>query len=526
MTDTAAPTEEGLGRGVVVALMAMAVAVFVIANDITALSVALPDIEKDYDADVSTVQWVINAYALIFGVLIVTGGRLADMFGRKRIFFVGAAIFAAFSLLGGLAQSVEWLIVSRALMGIGGAMMWPAVLGMTYAALPEDKAGLAGGLIIGAAGFGNAAGPLIGGFITDTFGWEWVLFLNVPIAAIASFATWRAIHERPDTVRERIDYAGITTLSLSLIALLVALDQAPDFGWGDPRTIGLLVLFAVLLAAFAAIERRAGARALIPRDVMANPEFRAACIATLLMSATFFAALLYLPQFMQKILGYSPLEAGAGLLPMMATFAAVSFAAGPLYNRVGAKIVVSAGAACLTAGMFLLSLVQTDSEYVSIVPGMVVLGIGIGLFYSAVTTAAVTALDPSRSSLAGGIVYMFQVAGGSVGLGLTTTVFIMASQDEFKASAAAAGAGLDSADRNAVEGVLAGTDSAQQVIVRFGPADAERIVDTIRDAFTHGMRAGFRFDAILALAGLVVSVLFVGGRLGRKRTHDAPAATG
>ena len=155
-----------MDRGVKVALAAMAAAVFVIANDVTALSVALPDIEDEFSANVSTVQWVINAYALVFGVLIVTGGRLADLFGRRRIFFAGSAIFVAFSLLGALAPSAVWLIVCRALMGIGGAMMWPAILGMTYAALPDDRAGLAGGLIIGSAGFGNAAGPLIGGFIT------------------------------------------------------------------------------------------------------------------------------------------------------------------------------------------------------------------------------------------------------------------------------------------------------------------------------------------------------------------------
>jgi EmrB/QacA subfamily drug resistance transporter len=512
--------ERELTRGVIVALLAMGLAVFVIANDVTALSVALPDIEKDFNADVSTVQWVINAYALIFGVLIVTGGRLADMFGRKRIFFIGSGVFALFSLTGGLAQSVEWLIVSRALMGIGGAMMWPAVLGMTYAALPEDKAGLAGGLIIGAAGFGNAAGPLLGGFITDTFGWEWVLFLNLPIAAIACLATWKAIHQPEDAVRERIDYAGITTLSVSLIALLVALDQAPDFGWGDPRTIGLFALFVVLLAMFAVIEGRAGSRALIPRDVIANREFRAACVAVLLLSATFFAALLYLPQFMQKILGYSPLQAGAGLLPMMATFAIVSFAAGPLYNRVGAKLVIAAGAACLTAGMVLLSLIQPDSGYTAMVPGMVVLGVGIGLFYSAITTAGVTALDPSRSSLAGGIIYMFQIAGGSVGLGLTTTVFITTSQNKFKSDAA--GAALTSADRNAVEGVLSGTDSAQQVIARFSSKVADQLVEIVRDAFVHGMQWGFRFDAILAAGGFVVATLFVGGRL-RRGGGEVPA---
>ena len=505
----------GLDRGTLLALGAMAMAVFVIANDITALSVALPVIEKEFDSDVTAVQWVINAYALVFGVLIVTGGRLADMFGRRRIFFYGSAIFAAFSLLAGLAQDELWLIICRALMGVGGAMMWPAVLGMTYDVLPEEKAGLAGGLIIGVAGFGNAAGPLIGGSLTEALSWRWVMFLNLPIAAIACFATWRVIQESgTDGERERIDYPGVASLSVGLIALLIALDQVTEWGWTDPRILALLALCAVLLVAFAGIERRAGTRALIPRDVMSNPAFRSACIATLLMSAVFFASLLFLPQFFQKILGYGPLEAGAGLLPMMAVFAVTSFVAGGLYERLGPKVIVSAGAVCLTLGAFLISLIERDSGFAALVPGMVVTGIGVGLFYSSITTAAVTALDPSRSSLAGGIVYMFQVAGGSVGLGLTTTVFITASEDRLQDDLS--GAGLSGKETDTLHGALAGTDSAQEILARFPGPIADRLLELIRDAFAAGMQWAFRLVALLALFGLVVSVLFVGGPLVRR----------
>jgi len=187
-TTRAASDERGLDRKTILALVAMGVAVFIIANDFTALAVALPAIEKQFDTDVGTVQWVINAYALTFGVLIVVGGRLADIFGRKRIFIIGAAIFASFSLLGGAALDTAWLISCRTLMGIGGAMMWPAILGMTFAALPESKAGLAGGLILGAAGIGNAVGPMFGGVLTDALSWRWIFFVNVPIAAFGVLA--------------------------------------------------------------------------------------------------------------------------------------------------------------------------------------------------------------------------------------------------------------------------------------------------------------------------------------------------
>ena len=502
----------GLDRSTIQALGAMALAVFVVANDITALSVALPDIENEFDSDVSAVQWVINAYALVFGVLIVTGGRLADMVGRRRIFFIGAAIFAAFSVLGGAAQDELWLIICRALMGVGGAMMWPAALGMTYDVLPEDKAGLAGGLIIGVAGFGNAAGPLLGGALTESLSWRWIMFVNVPIAAIACFATWRTIPEsKPDAARERLDYPGIASISIGLVALLFALDQVTGWGWSDPRILILFGASAVLLVAFVAIERRAGDAALIPRDVMANPDFRAACLATLFMSAVFFASLLFLPQFFQKILGYSPLEAGAGLLPMMAVFAVTSFVAGGLYQRLGAKLIVTAGAVCLCLGSFLISLIERDSGFAALVPGMVVLGVGVGIFYSSITTAGVTALDPSRTSLAGGIVYMFQVAGGSVGLGLTTTVFITASEDRLQSDLS--GSRLDPKEIDTLHGALAGTESAAQIVARFSERSADRLVELVRDAFAAGMQWSFRLVALLALCGVAVSVLFVGGSL-------------
>jgi EmrB/QacA subfamily drug resistance transporter len=438
----------------------MGIAVVVIANDFSAINVALPTMEKDFHTNINTIQWVINAYALTFGVMIVTGGRLADMFGRRNAFFLGAAIFASMSALGGAAPTETWLIATRTLMGIGGALMWPAILGMTYALLPEDKAGLAGGIIIGAAGLGNAIGPLIGGVLTDALSWRWIFFLNVPISAFAVLVTYRLVKvAEPDEGAQRIDYPGVAALSVGLVSLLVALDQIDDWGFGDPRVIGLLILSAVLLISFVPIERRAGPSALVPRAVMANESFRASCLAILLMSATFFAALLYLPQLMQHRFGYSPLQAGLGMLPFLAVFAGVSFVAGPLYERLGAKVLAATGAACITIAPFLFSLVGSSSSYSSLIAGMVVLGIGIGSFYPTATTAGVTSVDESQTSLAGGIVYMFQIAGGSIGLGLTTTVF-----------------------------------SAQA-------------------SFIDGIQAAFRLDAALSLVGFLIALFFVGGRL-------------
>ena len=468
-----------IDRGTWLALIAMGIAVFVIANDFSAINVAIPQIEQDFHTSVTTAQWVVNAYALTFGVLIVTGGRLADLFGRRRAFFLGSGIFATFSLLGGAAQTEAELIAMRVLMGIGGALMWPAILGMTYAALPEERAGLAGGFILGAAGIGNAAGPLIGGALTDLLSWRWIFFLNVPVSAFAIFVTLREIKaDHPEVEDTRMDYGGILSVSVGLVALLLAFDQVIDWGWGDPRIIALLAIFVILISSFVFIERRAGEHALVPRDVIKNRDFAYTCAAILLMSAVFFAAMLYLPQLMINVLGYSPIGAGAGMLPMMATFAAVSFVAGNLYNRFGAKPLLIVGSACIAIGPALVALLADKESYGALIPGMAILGLGIGLFYPTATTVGVTAVDESRRSLAGAIIYMFQIAGGSVGLGLTTTVFIGAS------------------------------DRA-----------------TGGDKFIDGIQTAFGMDAAIAVGGFLIAAFLIGGRVHLPHIHR-PALAG
>jgi EmrB/QacA subfamily drug resistance transporter len=513
--EAAAPRSDRLDRATVMALVALGLAIFVIANDFTALSVALPAMEKDFDADVATVQWVINGYALVFGVLIVTGGRLADMFGRRRIFFVGAAFFAAFSVLGGAAQDAGWLIACRGLMGVGGALMWPAILGMVYGILPQSKQGLAGGLVIGVAGIGNAFGPILGGALTEA-SWRWIFFLNLPVTVIACAVTYWKVHDVGDQPGgERVDYAGVAALTVSLVALLLALDQASDWGWGDPRIVALLAVCVLTFAAFIVIERRVGPNALVPRDVMRNREFVAASLSVLLMSATFFAILIYVPQFMVKVLGYGSLRSGLGFLPMMGVFAIVSFVAGSLYNRLGAKPILVAGAGCLCAAPFLLSLVGADSGYLALVPGMVVMGFGVGLFYSTVTTAGVGALDPSRASLAGGIIYMCQIAGGSVGLGLTTAIVSTVAADHVEDSALAGR--LGHGQEIAVNKILAGTETGQQLLAQF-PGQAARLNDLAKDALVAGISTGYVVVGSLAFLGLLVATFFVGGRLHRRRS--------
>jgi EmrB/QacA subfamily drug resistance transporter len=498
-------------RGTGMALFAMALGVLVIANDFTALNVALPAIEEDFDADVGTVQWTVNAYALTFGMVLVTGGRLADMFGRRKIFFIGTGIFSFFSLLGGLAPDAGTLIGMRVGMGVGGGLMWPALLGMTFAALPPERAAFAGGLVLGVAGLGNALGPLLGGLLTDSeLTWRAIFFLNLPVAAFAVAVILAKVHQPHDeSARERIDYAGILTLSLGLVLLLLAFDQSADWGLTDPRVIGMVAASIVALAAFALIEPRMGEAALVPKSVMSNRGFVAACITVLCISAVFFSAILYGPQLMEKILDYSALEAGLGMLPFLGTFAAVAFLSDRLVARVGLRAVIIAGTALLALGALLLSLFGSDSGYIALVPGLVATGFGAGFFYPTITTAAVGLLDPSQSSLAGGITYMFQVAGGALGLGLCTAIFTIRSEDKIAADATALGLRDGAEQSGVIHGILAGTEPAERAFAEFSTSTADRLLEVVRESFVAGVQLSFRVVAAIAVIGLVVALLGV-----------------
>jgi EmrB/QacA subfamily drug resistance transporter len=495
----------------------MGLGVIILAQDFSSVNVALPSIERELDSTLTTAQWVINAYALVFAMLIVAGGRFADLFGRKRIFFIGAGIFAIMSLIGGFAPSIQVLIAARAVMGVGAALMWPAILGMTFALVPKDKAGLAGGLIIGAAGVGQAIGPILGGALTEFLSWRWTLFINIPIVAFAVGVTYVKIRDATlPSANPKIDWAGIVILSLGLLALLVALDQVAQWGWTDPRVWGLLLFSAAMVGVFVLLERRRGDDALVPGEMFSNRQFAAACIAVGLLGPIFVSSLLYIPQYLQKLLSASPLYAGLGMLPMMLLFALVSFAGGTLYNKVGAKVMVAGGALFNALGGLILALLSPTAGYgLVLIGGMILLGIGLGLFYSSVTTAGVSSVRSDQTSLAGGLIYMFQIAGGTIGLGLTTSIVTLTANAQLQQEIAELGAAVNNAQLFALQGVLAGTETARQVLAQFAPALADRLIAMANDAFVAGLRNGFLLDAALAFAGFAVALVFVGTQPGQ-----------
>ncbi|MCL1126280.1 MFS transporter [Shewanella surugensis] len=405
------------------ALLAMVLSVFVIANDFTAFSVALPMMNEEFHAGIDKTQWVINGYTLMFGVFIVTGGRLADRIGRRKTLIWGLVIFAFFSVLASLVNSIYGVIICRILMGIGGALIWPSILGIVFTVFPASKAGIAGALVLGVAGFGNAMGPLLGGVLTDTWGWRWILLINLPIAIIVYLFVRTSIEDdKPVDQNEPIDYAGVSTLSISLLSLLLALDLGISVGWKNPFILSLFVISLIVLCFFVLIERRVGQSALIPPDIIHNVSFFLAGLATLMTSAVFFTVLVYLPLFFTKAMQYSAMESGIGLLPVMLTFALSSFSAGALYEKLGAKWITSIGTGCLVLGMFLLSHLTMYTSYASMLTGMIILGLGVGFFYSTITTVALTSVAETRASLAGGIIYMLLNLGGAIGLAINTVI--------------------------------------------------------------------------------------------------------
>ncbi|WP_298769796.1 MFS transporter [uncultured Shewanella sp.] len=408
--------------------VAMSLAIIVIAYDFTAFSVAIPKISQEFNSTLNHSQWVFNGYALTLGVFIITGGHLADLYGRRRLFFIGITFFCVCSVLGAYATSINMLIVCRIVMGLGGAMIWPAVLGMVYALFSKEKAGVAGGFIIGVAGISNATGPTVGGLLTDFLSWRWILLINIPIALMALALTWKTIApENLPWKHKKVDYVGVLTLSVSLFSLLFGLDLLAEPQLDNWLIIGLFLLFVLSMLAFVIIERNQNEQALIPQELMKNGVFLAIGLTTLMMSTIFFVALLYLPQFFMREWGYTAVESGVALLPMILTYAFISFFSGAIYHRLGAKCLVSIGVSLLALGMLLLAYLVVSTPYWQVAVMMFILGCGIGLAYPTVTTAAMMVVPVSRMSVAGGIIYMFRTAGGAVGVGISTCIIFLSS---------------------------------------------------------------------------------------------------
>jgi EmrB/QacA subfamily drug resistance transporter len=493
----------------VMTFIAMGIGVMVIAVDIAAINVALPAVEQAFQTTVDTIEWVVNGYVLSFAVLMVTCGRLADTFGRRKIFFLGLIIFGLTSLIGGLAFNADVLIGARVIQGVGAALLWPSILGIIYSSVSDDQKGLAVGLILGAAGVGNAAGPLIGGFLTEYVSWRFVLFVNVPLSLTAGILTYFAVDKQPAESGEKsIDYLGVATVSISLVSLMYALNQSTTWGWISYKTISLLVIFVLVMLLFIRIERRTK-EALIPEDVISNFQFMLAATIMFSVIPALFSLLLYMPQYYEKFFNYTPLLAGASLVPMLLTFAVVAPISGKIYDLMGSRLSIFIGMSLILLGTLAVIVFGFGSVYYSFLPGLIISGAGFGFAVPSITTAAVGAVRESRASLAGGIVYMFQLVGGALGLSVVTTIFTDAAKRDVTQRITAYGLKLSEQHQTDLLNFMLGSGSKQTLINDFGHATFNDFYGHIIHAYIVGLKYGLGFTVIVVAVGAVLP-FFIG----------------
>ena len=406
------------------ALALLATTQFVIVLDAAIVNVAIPSIGRDLDFSPENLTWIPNAYALTFGGFLLLGGRMADLLGRRRLFMYGLVLFSLASLLGGFAASETQLIIARAIQGLGAALLAPAALSMvttTFAEGAERNKAL--GVWGAVSGSGGAAGVLLGGVLTEYLGWEWVLWVNVPIGIIAAILAPRLLEEsRKEAETRTFDALGAITVTAGLSLLVYALVDAVNAGWGSSQTILLLAVSGALIAVFVATELRSRAP-LMPFRIFRLPTLTGANIVGLLVGASLFAMFFFLSRYMQDVLGYDALKAGLSYLPLAIAIIVSAGAASVLVTRLGFKPVLIAGMVLVTIALLWLSRVPVDGTYLGDLLGpMVIAAVGLGFAFVPVTIAAVSGISDDDSGLASGLINTSQQVGGALGLAILGTI--------------------------------------------------------------------------------------------------------
>ncbi|HEU4392997.1 MAG TPA: MFS transporter [Solirubrobacterales bacterium] len=404
-------------------LGAMCFALFMIMLDNTVVNVALPSIQRDLDASISGLEWTINGYTLSFAVLLATGGRLGDIFGRRRMFLFGVVIFALSSATAGFAPDATALVLSRVVQGVGAALMMPATLSIITDAFPAAERGKAMGMWAGVSALALAVGPVLGGFLTEHVSWRAIFYLNIPVAIGAVTAALFAVRESRDTsVGREVDFAGVAVLTATLTALVLALVEGNAWGWGSPGIVALLAGAAIGAVAFVAIELRVRVP-MVEFRFFSDRNFVGAVVVALIVSFAMLGVFFFLALYMQNILRYSPLEAGVRFLPSTLMIVTVAPVAGRLSDRIGPRWLIAGGLAIVAASLFSFSGIAVDSTYLDLLPGFMLLGIGIAMTMSPMTSAAMNAVPVQKAGIASGVLSMFRMVGGSLGIAVTGAIF-------------------------------------------------------------------------------------------------------
>jgi EmrB/QacA subfamily drug resistance transporter len=403
---------------------------FMVVLDIAIVNVALPSIQVDLGFSQENLQWVISAYALLFGGFLLLGGRAADLLGRRRLFIIGTVVFTVASLLAGFAWSEGALIGARALQGLGAAIITPAglsILTTTFAEGRERNAAL--GAWGGVGAFGAVAGVLLGGVLTDALSWEWIFYVNVPVGAAALLLTPVLLRESRDLKVRSFDAPGAVLVTGGLVSLVYAITQAHEYGWASVETIGIFAASAVLLGGFLAWEARA-AEPLMPFSIFRLRTVSGANVAGLILGTAVFAMFLMLTLYMQQVLGYSAMRTGVAYLAVAGTAIVWSALAAQLVNRVGVKPVLIAGMASLSAGLVYFTQVSVGGSYLGdLLPGFLLIAIGLGFSFVPISIAALAGVRPAEAGLASGLINTSQQIGGALGVAILSTIATSTTSD-------------------------------------------------------------------------------------------------
>jgi EmrB/QacA subfamily drug resistance transporter len=419
-------------------LAAVSLGVFMLLLDITIVVVALPDIESSLGAQLSDLQWVIDAYALSLAAFLLTAGVIGDRVGRRTVFATGIVVFTLGSLLCGVAGDPTFLALARAVQGVGGAIMFATSLALISVAYQGRDRGTAFGIFGAVTGIAVAIGPVAGGAITSGLSWRWIFFVNLPIGILALWVTLRAIAESRDPRARRLDWAGFVTFSAGLGLLVFALIRSNESGWGSAEVAGSLTAAVMLLLVFVIVEA-VQREPMFDLSLLRVPTFVGGLAAAFGISASLFSLLTYLVLYLQNFLGYSAVEAGVRFLPLTLAIFFTAAVAGRLSATVPTRLLIGPGFALIGLGLLLMHGIDVGSDWTALLAGMIVAGVGAGLVNVPLASTAVAVVEPARAGMASGINSTFRQAGIATGVAALGAIFAHAVPDGASGPAAAQG---------------------------------------------------------------------------------------
>ena len=480
-------------------LIVVCVAVFMLLLDITVVNVALPNIDKELNTSFTDLQWVVDAYALTLAATMLNAGSLGDRLGRKRVFLTGIVVFTASSALCGAATTPLWLIIARGAQGIGGAAMFAVSLAIISQEFFGRERGTAFGIWGATVGAAVAIGPLVGGALTTYVGWRWIFFVNVPIGVACVAGGLRLLHETRDDEAGRFDVPGLVTLTGGLFTLILGLLRGNDWGWSSGRVIGLFAIAAVLLVCFALVELRQQSPMLDIR-LFRVPTFTGAQITAFAISSGMFAQFLFLPLYLENVLGYSAVATGVRFLPLSLLAFAVAPISGRLSTRVPVRFLLAGGLALCGVALLLMSGIAVGSSWTTLLPGFLVAGVGIGLVNAPLASTSVSVVEPRHAGMASGTNNTFRQVGIATGIAALGAIF----QDRITSHVAASGVPPRLVHPLA-QAIASGGGTLRGVHITVTPA----VVDLANSAFVSGLNAILVVASVVLFAGAALAFVLV-----------------